>query len=274
MADTLAPSACGPTAPCSPPGSRRSAATAPASRSTSAARSSSALVELAEVGSSSTTSAPSAGSTSARSCWSSGCRPGLLPGRHGAVGHCDDLPTYVRAGTLDAFYLRPQPLLLQLVTSDIQLRRLARAARGPAGARASAWRSTTCRGARRAVALLLVALVSGTATFAALFVWAAGPAVLPRQRRRDDQRLRLRRPLRRHAARVGLAPAAHGASSASSSRWPFTAYLPVVTLLGLDTGLGLPGWLGWCAPLAAAWAWAVALVSWRVGVRHYQGAGG
>ncbi len=49
-----------------------------------------------------------------------------------AFGHCDNLPTYLRAGTLDVFYLRPQPLLLQLITSDISLRRLARAA-GRAG---------------------------------------------------------------------------------------------------------------------------------------------
>jgi len=45
-----------------------------------------------------------------------------------SFGHCDRMPSYVRAGTLDVFYLRPQPLLLQLVTSDISLRRLARAA--------------------------------------------------------------------------------------------------------------------------------------------------
>ena len=38
----------------------------------------------------------------------------------------------LRAGTLDVFYLRPQPLLLQLVTSDVSLRRLARAAVGVA----------------------------------------------------------------------------------------------------------------------------------------------
>src|SRR6266702_240863 len=36
-------------------------------------------------------------------------------------GHTDTLPAYLRAGTLDAFYLRPQPLLLQLIPSDISL---------------------------------------------------------------------------------------------------------------------------------------------------------
>ena len=42
-----------------------------------------------------------------------------------SFGHLDTLPDFLRAGTLDAFYLRPQPLLLQLITSDISLRRLA-----------------------------------------------------------------------------------------------------------------------------------------------------
>jgi len=42
------------------------------------------------------------------------------------VGHVDNLPTFIRAGTLDAFYLRPLPVLAQLVTSDFTLKRLAR----------------------------------------------------------------------------------------------------------------------------------------------------
>ena len=41
------------------------------------------------------------------------------------VGHLDPLPTYIRAGTLDAFYLRPLPVLAQLMTSDFTLQRLA-----------------------------------------------------------------------------------------------------------------------------------------------------
>ena len=49
-----------------------------------------------------------------------------------SFGHLDTLPDFLRAGTLDAFYLRPQPILLQLITSDVSLRRLARAAVGTA----------------------------------------------------------------------------------------------------------------------------------------------
>ena len=38
--------------------------------------------------------------------------------------------------------------------------------------------------------------------------------------------------------------------------------------------LGLPAWAGWTAPLAVVWAWGLAALSWRLGVRHYQGGGG
>ncbi|MEP6816712.1 MAG: ABC-2 family transporter protein, partial [Marmoricola sp.] len=54
----------------------------------------------------------------------------------------------------------------------------------------------------------------------------------------------------------------------------FTAYLPVLRLLGLPGPEWLPSWLGWLCPLAAVWAWAMALLCWRWGVRHYQGGGG
>lgn len=90
-----------------------------------------------------------------------------------SFGHLDTLPDYLRAGTLDAFYLRPQPILLQLITSDISLRRLARAAVGAAALGIGLVTAGVSWGPRTAV-LLSLALISGYATFAALFVWAAG----------------------------------------------------------------------------------------------------
>jgi ABC-2 type transport system permease protein len=189
-----------------------------------------------------------------------------------AFGHCDTLPTYLRAGTLDVFYLRPQPLLLQLVTSDVSLRRLARAAVGLAALVVGlavndvAW-------SVRAVALLVLALISGVATFAAMFVWAGGAQFYLVD-----------------GAEATNAFVYGGRYSATqpASVWTrplvvvfgfffpmaFTAYLPVVTLLGLPGPGWMPAWLGWCAPVAAGWAWALALATWRAGVRHYQGGGG
>lgn len=189
-----------------------------------------------------------------------------------AFGHCDTIPTYLRAGTLDVFYLRPQPLLLQLVTSDISLRRLARAAVGVAALVIGLSVNDVPWGAG-AVALLVLAVVSGVATFAAMFVWAGGAQFYL---------------VDGAEATNAFVYGGRYAATQPASVWSrplvvvfgfffpmaFTAYLPVVTLLGLPAPDWAPGWLGWCAPLAALWAWALALVTWRAGVRHYQGGGG
>lgn len=189
-----------------------------------------------------------------------------------AFGHCDTLPTYVRAGTLDVFYLRPQPLLLQLITSDVSLRRLARAAVGVASLVAGLAVNDVPWGIG-AVVLLVLALVSGTATFAAMFVWAAGAQFFL---------------LDGAEATNAFVYGGRYAATQPASVWgrpivavfgflfpmAFTAYLPVVTLLELPGPDWMPDGLGWCAPVAAAWAWVLALATWRVGVRHYQGGGG
>lgn len=188
------------------------------------------------------------------------------------VGHCDELPTYLRAGTLDVFYLRPQPLLLQLITSEISLRRLARSVVGLV-ALVSGLVLNDVAWTPGHVGLLAVALVSGFAMFAALFVTAAGLQFFVV-----------------NGAEMTNAFVYGGryAATQPASVWQrpllmvfgflfpmaFTAYLPALVLLGLPAPHGLPDWSGWAAPLAAAWSWALALLCWRWGVRHYQGGGG
>jgi ABC-2 type transport system permease protein len=189
-----------------------------------------------------------------------------------SFGHLDTLPDFLRAGTLDAFYLRPQPILLQLITSDISLRRLARTAVGAAALGLGLATADVSMGPRTVV-LLALGLVSGYATFAALFVWAAGLQFFLLD-----------------GAEMTNAFVYGGryASTQPASVWSrplklvfgfffpmaFTAYLPVVTLLGLPGSDWLPTWLGWCAPAVAVWSWLMGLLCWRWGLRHYQGGGG
>src|SRR4030095_2104769 len=45
-------------------------------------------------------------------------------------GQLDTIPSYLRMGRLEVLLARPMPLLLQLVTSEVQLRRLGRLAVG------------------------------------------------------------------------------------------------------------------------------------------------
>jgi ABC-2 type transport system permease protein len=189
-----------------------------------------------------------------------------------SFGHLDNLPDYVRAGTLDAFYLRPQPLLLQLISSDISLRRLARAVVGGTALGAGLATSHVSWGPATAV-LLPLAVISGYATFAGLFVWAAGLQFFL---------------LDGSEMTNAFVYGGRYAASQPASVWSrplklvfgfffpmaFTAYLPAVTMLGLPGSDWLPAWLGWFAPVAAVWAWLMGLLCWRWGVRHYQGGGG
>lgn len=187
------------------------------------------------------------------------------------VGHADRLPTYLREGTLDAFLLRPLPVLAQLVTSDLALRRIGRVTVSVVimgvvlPLNDIDWAADT-------VLLMVVAVVAGTVIFAALFVCAA-------------------------ALQFWLVEGAEFANAFTygggyASQFPasiftlpmrvffafvvpsaFVAYLPTLILLDLPGPPGLPSWLGWCGPIMAIAIWAVALVGWRAGLRHYTGAG-
>ena len=188
------------------------------------------------------------------------------------VGHCDGLAVFLRTGTLDVFYLRPQPLLLQLVTSDISLRRLTRAGIG-AAALVVGLVVNDVGATVGTVALLVVALVSGVAISSAMFVLAAGVQFFVVDGAEMTNAFVYGG---RYASTQPASVWSRPIKAAFGFVFPvaFAGYLPVVTLLGLPGVEWLPAWLGWCAPLAAAWAWTAALLMWRWGVRHYQGGGG
>jgi ABC-2 type transport system permease protein len=187
-------------------------------------------------------------------------------------GHVDNLPDYLRAGTLDAFYLRPQPILLQLITSEISLRRLARAPVGAASLLIGMVLSGVSWGPRT-VGLLVLGLVSGYATFAAMFVWAAGLQFFLISGAEMTNAFVYGG---RYAATQPASVWSRPLKVVFGFFFPmaFTAYLPAVAILRLPGPEWLPAWLGWCTPVAAVWSWLMGLLCWRWGVRHYQGGGG
>ncbi len=188
------------------------------------------------------------------------------------VGHVDTLPTYVRAGTLDAFFLRPQPVLAQLVTSEFSLRRLARLTVGLV---------TMCVGlvindvtwSVAVVGLLVLAIVFGTAIFAACFVAAASLQFFL------INGAELTNTFTYGGSYASAQPAAIFPTPLKLVFGflvpvAFTSYLPTLWILGLPGPSLLPTWLVWLLPVAAAWSWAMALLLWSWGCRHYQGGGG
>jgi ABC-2 type transport system permease protein len=188
------------------------------------------------------------------------------------AGHVDRMPTFLRAGTLDVLYLRPQPVLLQVVTSDFQLRRLSRAAVG-IGALVVALRTTDIDWSPAKVALLALTLPCAFVTHTAMVVAAGGA-----------QFFLLGGAEATNAAVYG----GRYAATQPASIWPsplvvvfgflfpmaMTGYVPALNLLDLPGPALLPTWLAWCTPVFALSTCGIAALAWRLGIRHYQGGGG
>lgn len=187
------------------------------------------------------------------------------------VGHLDRLPTFLREGTLDALLLRPLPVLAQLATAEVSLRRIGRLLVA-AVVLVVAWPRAGVEASWTSGFLLGWSVLGGVAVFSAIFVAAGalqfwlvegGEAV--------------------NSITYGGANAAQYPASVFPGplRWlfsyvvpaSFVAYLPVLALTGQPGPAGLPAWLGWCSPLAALAVGVVALLLWRAGVRHYTGTG-
>ncbi len=184
------------------------------------------------------------------------------------VGHLDTVNTYVRLGTLDAFYLRPQPVLLQLVVSDVSLRKLSRALVGAVVLGVGLvvndidWSPAN-------LALLVISFGSGVAIFTGIYVWAAAL-----------QFFLLDGAEMTNSFTYGGSYAAQQPTAVfpDSMRLVYGFILPVASVGYLPTIALLdkpgPTWLAWLGPVAALWVWLVGLWLWRQGLRHYQSGGG
>jgi ABC-2 type transport system permease protein len=188
-----------------------------------------------------------------------------------AVGNIEKLRDYVRRGLLDAVLVRPLSVLGQLLALDFTIRRVTRigvavTVLGLALHRAGVVWSPS------AVALLALALISGVAFFASVFVAGAtvafwwidsgefANAFTYGGREFTFYPITVYNGFFRHFFALGLG-------------FGFVAYFPALGLLGRTDPLGLPGWLEWVSPGVAVAALIVAGLMWRVGVRHYRSTG-
>jgi ABC-2 type transport system permease protein len=187
-------------------------------------------------------------------------------------GQLDTMPTYLRLGRLEVMLVRPMPLMLQLITSDFQLRRLGQLAVSLViiiavlpGLHLDYTPAT--------VYLLVITPLTGAAIYAAFFAAAGGLQFFLIDGAEFTSSFVY------GGSYAGQLP---GSVLIMPVRVLFTfvfpatmtAYVPALLIMGLPGPKFLPAWLGWFAPLFAAWAWLLAWMAWRTGVRRFTGAGG
>ncbi len=188
-----------------------------------------------------------------------------------AVGQLDDLPRWIRTGELDVLLARPLGVLPQLLTSDLQLRRLGRVAVGVIVL------ALVLADGQVALTPLNVLLVLTTPLIGAMItssVWVAtcsvsfwviegrevANAFTYGSQLTTSYPITVFGPWLRRALCYAVPSA-------------FVAYFPALALLDRPDPLGLPHALRYAAPLVAVAAVAVAALVWRTAVRHYQGTG-
>jgi ABC-2 type transport system permease protein len=187
------------------------------------------------------------------------------------VGQIGRLPGYIRTGELDVLLVRPMGALGQLLSSDVELRRVGRVLVG-VGVTAYVLSTTTIDWTPARVLLAVVTPLAGAVIIGS--VWVASSAVsfwlIDGQEftgaLTHGTNLFISYPLAVFPTwlRYFLAFIIPGA---------FVAYYPALALLGRPDPLGGPALLSWISVPVAIIAMAVAGVVWRFALRHYQGTG-
>jgi ABC-2 type transport system permease protein len=188
------------------------------------------------------------------------------------LGETDSMGDAIRMGKLEVLLTRPLPVLLQLMTSDFQLRRVGRLAFALI-ALAAAFVLTDIDWDPGKALLFLITPLAGAAIFAALFVGAGAVQFWLVDGRQFGNAFT-------YGGRyVASMP---GAAMFLPLQVFFTfvvpatlvAYAPSLVLLELDGPAGIPSWTGWLGLPAAVVLWALMLLLWRAAIKKYTGAGG
>lgn len=188
------------------------------------------------------------------------------------LGETDSMSDAIRMGKLEVLLTRPLPVLLQLMTSDFQLRRVGRLAFALL-AMAAALFLTDIDWDPGKVVLFMITPLAGAAIFGALFVGAGAVQFWLVDGRQ------LGNAFTYGGRYVASMP---GAALFLPMQVFFTfvipatlvAYAPSLVLLELEGPAGIPGWTGWLGLPAAFVLWGLMLLLWRAAIKKYTGAGG
>ncbi|MCC6179412.1 MAG: ABC-2 family transporter protein [Chloroflexi bacterium] len=186
-------------------------------------------------------------------------------------GGFDSLSPMIRTGSFDRVLTRPVGVFVQILASDLQIRRLGRIVQGLATlAVALTWLDVAWTPAKVLVAVM--AAVSGATIFVAIWVigaavtfWTVQTSEVTNVFTYGGEEL----------TSYPLPIFAEGLRRFFTFVVPlaFVSYLPALYILDHPDPLGLPPALQLCSPLVAAGFFVVARLTWAFGVRHYQSTG-
>ena len=188
-----------------------------------------------------------------------------------AAGSFASLSVAIQTGTFDRVLTRPVGTFVQVLASDVQLRRLGRAAQGAVALGiAIGWLEIAWTAPKLLV--LASAVVSGVLIFGAIWVIGAAVTFWTVQTSEvtnvftygGEELVSYPLPIYADGLRrffTFVVPLA------------FVTYLPALYILDRPDPLGLPYALRFCSPLVAVLFLLVARGAWEFGVRHYQSTG-
>ena len=188
------------------------------------------------------------------------------------VGNLRKTHLLVRSGNLDVLLVRPASALAQIITLDFEPRKIGSVATSAVVLGLALSANEVDWTPARAVLAVLTPFTAA-AVFAAL--WVVGGAwqlwLVDTARATDSLAI-----AGGYAANYPSSVFPHGLRQVFTFVIPaaFAGYLPTLVLLGLPGSPGLPAWLGWCTPVAAAAAIVVGARLWRLALRRYTSAGG
>jgi ABC-2 type transport system permease protein len=185
------------------------------------------------------------------------------------VGRVERLGQLIRTGRLDTMFLRPLPLLTQVCADEFAIRRLARITQAVLVLGAACF-FVTWTPAKVVVTLSM--LVSASVIFFAIFIgfacvqfWTVDASEVANAFTYGGNTF-TQYPLSVYPREVvaGLTLVVPLA---------FVNWYPALFVLGRDDPFGFPEWLRFASPLAALALMSLALLVWRLGVRHYTSTG-
>jgi ABC-2 type transport system permease protein len=186
-----------------------------------------------------------------------------------AIGSVERIGEFVRTGRLDQMLTKPVPLLVQVCADRFTLRRLGRITQATV---VLAWALPVVDWTPTRLLVAVLMVLSSTALFFGLFVlfscvqfWTHDASEFANAFTYGGNTL-TQYPLTVFPRELAIAltfvlPIA------------FVNWYPCLYLLGRDDPFGLPEWLQFCSPVAAAAVVTVALLVWRTGVRRYTSTG-